>query len=73
LRDGRRLEHHQAGFHGHPAWPATTDDIVTKFRENAVGILSAAATDGVVAAVLELAKASTVRALTALLAAPVEA
>src|SRR5258706_459752 len=73
LKDGRRLGHYQAGVHGHPAWPATTDHIVTKFRENAVGTLSAAATDGVVAAVLELAKAPTVRPLTALLAAPVEA
>jgi 2-methylcitrate dehydratase PrpD len=73
LRDGRRLEHYQPGFHGHPVWPATTDDIVTKFRDNAGGILSPAATDGVVAATLGLAKAANVRRLTDLLAAPEEA
>jgi len=72
LRDGRRIEHYQPGFHGHPVSPATREDIVAKFRDNASGILSAPAADGVVAAVLGLARASTVRALTSLLAAPAE-
>jgi len=73
LRDGHRFEHYQPGFHGHPVSPATAEDIVAKFRQNANGILSAPATDGVVAAVLGLATASTVRTLTAQLAPPVAA
>jgi len=71
LRDGRRFERYQPGFHGHPASPASAEDIVAKFRANVDGILSAPATDAVVAAVLGLARASTVRSLTSHLAAPV--
>lgn len=66
LTDGRRLEAYQAGFHGHPVWPATEAEIEEKFRANLDGIRSPAVVDALVGAVREI-EALPVRDLTRLL------
>jgi 2-methylcitrate dehydratase PrpD len=54
LTDGRRLEAYQAGFHGHPVWPATEADIEEKFRANLDGIRSRPVVDALIEAVREI-------------------
>ena len=70
LRDGRHLETYQAGFHGHPVWPATDEDIAAKFRANLDGVTSAKAAESILALVGDLENAPGIRELTALLRLP---
>jgi 2-methylcitrate dehydratase PrpD len=67
LRDGRRLTTYQAGFHGHPAWPATDKDIEDKFRANLEGVTSTGAAQAIIDIVTSLEHIASVRDLTALL------
>lgn len=70
LRDGRRLETYQAGFHGHPVWPATDEDIAAKFRANLDGVTSTKAAESILALMGDLENAPGIRELTALLRLP---
>jgi 2-methylcitrate dehydratase PrpD len=67
LRDGRRLDAYQAGFHGHPAWPATDKDIEDKFRANLDDVTSEETAQAIVDIVTTLEHTASVRDLTALL------
>jgi 2-methylcitrate dehydratase PrpD len=67
LRDGRRLDAYQAGFHGHPVWPATDEDIEDKFRANLDGVTSKETAQAIIDIVTSLEHAASVRDLTALL------
>ncbi|HEX6450133.1 MAG TPA: MmgE/PrpD family protein [Trebonia sp.] len=67
LRDGRRLSAYQAGFHGHPVWPATGKDIEDKFRANLDGVTSEEIAQAIIGIVTSLEHAASVRDLTALL------
>jgi 2-methylcitrate dehydratase PrpD len=70
LRDGRRLDAYQAGFHGHPLWPATDRDIEDKFRANLEGVTSKETAQAIIDIVTTLEHTASVRALTALLRQP---
>jgi 2-methylcitrate dehydratase PrpD len=67
LRDGRRLDAYQAGFHGHPVWPATGKDIEDKFRANLDGVAAKKTAQAIIDVVTSLEHAASVRDLTALL------
>ena len=67
LRDGRRLDAYQAGFHGHPVWPATGEDIEDKFRANLDGVAAKKTAQAIIDVVTSLEHAASVRDLTALL------
>jgi 2-methylcitrate dehydratase PrpD len=67
LRDGRRLDAYQAGFHGHPVWPATDKDIEDKFLANLDGVMSAQTARAIMNIVTTLEHAGSVCPLTALL------
>jgi 2-methylcitrate dehydratase PrpD len=67
LRDGRRLDAYQAGFHGHPVWPATDKDIEDKFRANLDGVAAEKTAQAIIDVVTSLEHAASVRDLTALL------
>lgn len=54
LSDGRRVEAYQPGFHGHPVWPATAQDIEEKFLANLDGISDPAAAKDLIEAVRTL-------------------
>jgi 2-methylcitrate dehydratase PrpD len=67
LRDGRRLDAYQAGFHGHTVWPATDADIEHKFKANLDAITSEATAQAIIDTVAALEHAPSVLDLTALL------
>jgi 2-methylcitrate dehydratase PrpD len=67
LRDGRRLDAYQAGFHGHPVWPATDKDIEDKFRANLDGVTSKETAQAIIDIVTSLEHTASVRAVTVLL------
>jgi 2-methylcitrate dehydratase PrpD len=67
LRDGRRLAAYQAGFHGHPVWPATDQDIEDKFRANLDGITSKETAQAMIDVVTAIEHAPSVRDLAVLL------
>lgn len=67
LRDGRRLDAYQAGFHGHPVWPATDQDIQEKFRANLDGVMPKETAQAIIDTVTSLEQTASVRDLTALL------
>jgi 2-methylcitrate dehydratase PrpD len=70
LRDGRRLDAYQAGFHGHPVWPATDKDIEDKFRANLDGVTPKETAQAIIDIVTSLEHTASVRDLTALLRVP---
>lgn len=70
LRDGREFSTVQRGFRGHPANPATTEEIEAKFRANLLGLRSADETEEILALTRSLDELRDVRYLIGLLAAP---
>jgi 2-methylcitrate dehydratase PrpD len=67
LSDGRHRTAYQAGFHGHPIWPATDHDIQDKFRANLDGIATEETAQAIIDIVSALDRAPSVRDLTRLL------
>lgn len=67
LRDGRRLAAYQPGFHGHPVWPASGQDIEAKFRANLDGVTSKERAQAIIDGVTALEHAPSVRDLAVLL------
>ncbi len=61
MKDGRRLEHRQIHEPGSPQNPISEDELFRKFEENARGVFSPAAIDGLWARVMEIDKAADVR------------
>jgi 2-methylcitrate dehydratase PrpD len=67
LSDGRHRTAYQAGFHGHPIWPATDHDIQDKFRANLDGIATEETAQAIIDIMSALDRAPSVRDLTRLL------
>jgi 2-methylcitrate dehydratase PrpD len=70
LRDGHRLDAYQAGFHGHPVWPATDEEIEVKFRANLDGVTLKETAQAIIDIVASLEHTASVRDLTELLRVP---
>ena len=60
LRDGRRLDACTPGFHGHPARPATDQDIQDKFRANLNGVTPKQTAQAIIDSVASLEHAASV-------------
>jgi 2-methylcitrate dehydratase PrpD len=70
LRDGRNFTTVQRGFRGHPANPATAEEIEAKFRANLEGLRSADEIEEILALTRSLDEVRDIGHLTGLLAAP---
>jgi 2-methylcitrate dehydratase PrpD len=70
LRDGREFTTVQRGFRGHPANPATAEEIEAKFRANLVGLRNTDETEEILALTRSLDKLPDLTYLIGLVAAP---
>ena len=70
LRDGREFTTVQRGFRGHPANPATAEEIEAKFRTNLQGLRSTDEIEEILALTRGLDEVPDLGYLTGLLAAP---
>jgi 2-methylcitrate dehydratase PrpD len=70
LRDGRKFTTVQRGFRGHPANPATAEEIEAKFRANLGGLRSADEIEEILALTRSLDEVRDIGHLIGLLAAP---
>jgi 2-methylcitrate dehydratase PrpD len=69
MQGGHTFSWYQRGFHGHPVWPATVDDIKEKFCGNLTGVITEEITNALIRNVTTLEDQDSVRSLTTLLGA----